>query len=85
MSMRGLRQSCWINPLELVEEVRDFKFALGIKNINLIYIYIIFFTHRPMCVSTVYSVLSMSPANKKISQSCYSGGILAILEQCLTN
>ena len=32
-----------------------------------------FFTHTPMCVSTVYSVLPESC--EKISQACYSGGI----------
>ena len=33
-----------------------------------------FFTHTPMCVSTVYSVLSPSPV-QKIIQPCYSGGL----------
>ena len=42
--------------------VSDVKFASGIRNINF------GFTHTPMCVSTIYSVLPESC--EKISQAC---------------
>ena len=60
--------------------IRDVKFASGIKNINFDFLPI----HRfVLALYTQYFPESC----EKISQACYSGGIqtLAVLEQFLTN
>ena len=45
----------------LLKFIIDVKFASGIKNINFV------FYHTPMCVSTVYSVLSPESCEKNIT------------------